>query len=232
MARRTVRSRPLRRSRRRLRLPSWLPVAGIVVVLAGVIGIFLALAPRGTAAQPSIGDHIHAALDIYVCGQKEPNLPAFEAGVHTHGDGLIHIHPQLASEEGSGAAVGKFFQYGGWELTGSTMSLPGGVTFKNGDPCPDGRPGVLRMLKYRLSWRSTSGDDSQFVSECSQVADADMQQVKDFPAYVPKDGDCLHLIFGPSSAPSAYGTPAPSAPPEPTVVPGDCGAGEGTCTQE
>ena len=94
MARRTVRSRKRSRSRFRLRLPSWLPIAAIVVVIVAVLGVFLAFA-RGTSAQPSIGDHIHAALDIYVCGQQEPNLPIFEAGVHTHGDGLIHIHPAV-----------------------------------------------------------------------------------------------------------------------------------------
>jgi hypothetical protein len=217
VARRTVRSRKRSRTRFRLRLPSWLPIAAIVVAIVAVLGVFLAFA-RGTSARPSIGDHIHAALDIYVCGQKEPDLPLFEAGVHTHGDGLIHIHPQSPSEEGTGASVGKFFQYGGWELSQSTLTLPA-ATFKVGDPCPDGQPGVLRMLKYRLSWRSTSGDDSQFVDECSRMPDADMQEVKDFPGYVPKDGDCLHLVFGPAGAPSVYGTPTPAGTPGPTVVP-------------
>ena len=218
MARRTVRSKQRRRPRFRLRLPSWLPVAGIVVVIAAVTGIFLAFA-RTTAAQPSIGDHVHAALDIYVCGQKEPNLPFFEAGIHTHGDGLIHIHPQLTTEEGAGASVGKFFQYGHWQLSDSTLTLPGDRTFKNGDSCPDGQTGVLRMLKYRLSWRSSSGDNGRLADECSRVTDADMEVVKDFAGYVPKDGDCLHLIFGPAGAPSVYGTPAPNRPSEPTVVP-------------
>ena len=218
MARRTVRSRKRSRSRFRLRLPSWLPVAGIVVVTVALIGIFLAFA-RQTSAQPSIGDHIHAALDIYVCGQKEPNLPFFAAGVHTHGDGLMHIHPESAAEEGAGAAVGKFFQYGGWELTTSTLSLPGDRTFNNGDPCPDGQTGVLRVLKYRLSWRSSSGDNGLLTDECSRVADADMEDVKDFPGYVPKDGDCLHIIFGPAGASSVYGTPTPVGTPGPTVVP-------------
>ena len=218
MARRAVRSRKRSRSRFRLRLPSWLPIAVIVVVIAAVLGVFLAFA-RGTSAQPSIGDHIHAALDIYVCGQQEPDLPFFEAGVHTHGDGIIHIHPESTSEEGTGASVGKFFQYGGWELSQSTLTLPADTTFKVGNPCPDGRPGVLRMLKYRLSWRSSSGDNSLLADECSRVADADMQDVKDFPGYVPKDGDCLHLVFGPAGAPSVYGTPTPTGTPGPTVVP-------------
>jgi hypothetical protein len=190
----------------------------VVAVTIAIIGAFLAFA-RGTSAQPSIGDHIHAAMNIYVCGQQEPNLPIFEAGVHTHGDGLLHIHPESASEEGAGAAVGKFFQYGGWELSQSTLTLPADTTFKVGDPCPDGRPGVLRMLKYRLSWRSSSGDNSLLADQCSRMADANMEEVQDFPNYVPKDGDCLHLIFGPAGAPSVYGSPSPTGTPGPTAVP-------------
>ncbi len=64
------------------------------------IGVFFFV--RETAAQPRIGDHIHAAMDIYVCGQHEPKLPQFEAGIHSHGDGLMHMHPQVSGEEGAG----------------------------------------------------------------------------------------------------------------------------------
>jgi hypothetical protein len=217
VARRTVRTKQRRRPRFRLRLPPWAPVIAVIAVIAGVIGVFFFV--RETAAQPRIGDHIHAAMDIYVCGEQEPVLPAFEAGIHTHGDGLMHMHPQFSNEEGVGAAVGKFFQYGHWELNGSTLTLPGGRTFKTGDACPDGQTGVLRMLKYRLQWRSDSGSHTDLADQCSRVADEDMEEVEDFPGYVPKDGECLHLIFGPAGAPSVYGTPAPDRPTEPTVVP-------------
>ena len=159
-------------------------------------------------------------MDIYVCGQHEPKLPQFEAGIHSHGDGLYHMHPQVTSEEGPGAAVGKFFEYAHWELSGSTLTLPGDRTFKNGDACPDGQTGVLRMLKYRLQWRSDSGAHDELSNQCSRLADADMEEVKDFPGYVPKDGDCLHLVFGPAGAPSVYGTPTPTGSPGPTAVPG------------
>jgi len=219
VARRTVRTKQRKRSRPRfrLRLPPWAPLVGVIAVVAAIVSLFFVT--RATAAQPRIGQHIHAAVDIYVCGQKEPKLPFFEAGIHTHGDGLMHMHPQFSNEEGAGAAVGRFFQYGHWELNGSTLTLPGDRTFKDGDSCPDGQTGVLRMLKYRLQWRSDTGSHTELADQCSRVADADMEEVKDFPAYVPKDGDCLHLIFGPAGAPSVYGTPAPTQPPEPTVVP-------------
>ena len=220
MAKRTVRSKHRRRPRFRLRLPPWAPVVGIVVTITvAVIGFFFFV--RETEARPSIGDHIHAAMNIYVCGQQEPILPAFEAGIHTHGDGLMHMHPQFSNEEGPGAAVGKFFEYGHWELNGSTLTLPRDRTFNDGDPCPDGRPGVLRMLKYRLRWRSDSGSHTELAEQCSRIADADMEVVEDFPGYVPKDGECLHLTFGPAGAPSVYGTPTPTGTPAPTPVPGD-----------
>jgi hypothetical protein len=217
VARRTVRTKQRRRPRFRLRLPPWAPVIVVVAVIAGVVGVFFFA--RETAAQPRIGDHIHAAMDIYACGQQEPDLPQFEAGIHTHGDGLYHMHPTSSSEEGVGAAVGKFFQYGHWQLNGSTLTLPGGHILKNGDACPDGQTGVLRMLKYRLQWRSDSGSYSEFADQCSRLTDADMEEVEDFPGYVPKDGECLHLIFGPAGAPSVYETPAPTGTPSPTAVP-------------
>jgi len=208
VARRTLRTKQRRRPRFRLRVPPWAPVVVVVVVVTAVIGLFFVV--RETAAQPRIGDHIHAAMDIYVCGQHEPKLPYFEAGIHSHGDGLYHMHPQVTSEEGIGAAVGKFFEYAHWELNGSTLTLPGDRTFKTGDPCPDGQPGVLRMMKYRLQWRSDSGSHEDLSAQCSRFADGDMEQVEDFPRYVPKDGDCLHLVFGPAGAPSVYGTPTPT----------------------
>ena len=217
MARRALRTKQRRRPRFRLRLPPWAPVVGIVVVVTAAIGLFFVV--RETAASPRIGDHIHAAMDIYVCGQHEPKLPQFEAGIHSHGDGLYHMHPQVTSEEGPGAAVGKFFEYAHWELSGSTLTLPGDRTFKTGDPCADGQPGVLRMLKYRLQWRSDSGSHEDLSAQCSHFADGDMEEVQDFPGYVPKDGDCLHLVFGPAGAPSVYGTATPTGTPGPTAVP-------------
>ena len=104
MARRTLRTKQRRRPRFRLRVPPWAPVVVVVVVVTAVIGLFFVV--RETAAQPRIGDHIHAAMDIYVCGQHEPKLPQFEAGIHSHGDGLYHMHPQVTSEEGPGVPVG------------------------------------------------------------------------------------------------------------------------------
>ena len=52
------------------------------------------------------------------------NVPSFEnqagtdkrAGLHSHGDGLMHIHPFTEDEAGDAATVGRFFDYGGWQV--------------------------------------------------------------------------------------------------------------------
>ena len=45
---------------------------------------------------PVVGDHWHVAVGFSRCGEALPE-PSDDAedrhGIHTHGDGLIHLHP-------------------------------------------------------------------------------------------------------------------------------------------
>ena len=79
----------------------------------------------------SVGDHWHAALGVNVCGQWLPGAPQFEqranqagqtAGIHSHGDGLIHLHP-FASDEGNNPSVGRFMEDGGWKLSSGVFTV-------------------------------------------------------------------------------------------------------------
>ncbi len=124
------------------------------------------------------GDHWHTALDINICGEWLDNPPAFEkpadnpnqaanAGIHSHGDGLIHTHPFVVSEEGKNATIGKFFSYGGWGLSSDSIDLGGSIStdtptqwpgpksaptktkWSNGDVCPFGQ---YKGEKVQLTW--------------------------------------------------------------------------------
>ncbi len=68
-------------------------------------------------------DHWHAAFGIYDCEQYLDPLsdgPRGDVtGIHTHSDGLIHIHPFLRSASGANARLGKFFDTVGLEVPGS-----------------------------------------------------------------------------------------------------------------
>ncbi len=153
--------------------PPWVPVVGIIFVVFGVLGLLFIT--RSATGSPRIGaDHWHSTYTSYVCGEKLQNAPTWEqSGVHTHGDGVIHIHPFTASEEGSGARLVKWFQYGSGKLDGDEFRLPGfSKTWKNGDECPDGSKGEVQV----------------FVNS---------QKLDDYTRYIPKDGDRIRILFGP-----------------------------------
>jgi uncharacterized cupredoxin-like copper-binding protein len=157
---------------RHMYVPPWVPVVGIIFVVFGVLALLFVT--RSATGAPRIGrDHWHATYTYFVCGEKQPNAPTWEAGVHTHGDGVIHIHPFSASEEGAGARLVKWFEYGGGKLDSDEIRMPGSsVTYKDGDECSDGSIGEVQV----------------FVNS---------QKLNDWDRYIPKDGDRIRLDFGP-----------------------------------
>ena len=68
------------------------------------------------------------------------------AGIHSHGDGLIHTHPFVNSEEGNNATLGKYANYGGWSVSSDSIDAwvgpqgdPSQKSWSNGDTCPFGK---------------------------------------------------------------------------------------------
>jgi plastocyanin len=162
------------RTLRRVRgmyVPPWVPVLFIIVVVFGILGALFVV--RTAAGKPRIGqDHWHATYSVFVCGQRQPNFPTWEAGVHTHGDGVIHIHPFVPAEEGAGARLVRWFEYGGGKLTQTEMRMPGDrEEYKNGDECDDGTEATLQV----------------FVNG---------EKLDDWSRYIPKDGDRVRIVFG------------------------------------
>ena len=84
----------------------WPALIGVVVVL-GVILIGISRSEiSGASTPPRIGkDHWHAAIGFYDCDHFLPNEAQFEnsEGLHTHGDGLIHLHPFSSAVAGKNA---------------------------------------------------------------------------------------------------------------------------------
>ena len=129
--------------------------------------------PTATVTGPRIGDHWHATYEIVVCGVSQPPVPQWLGGVHTHSDGLIHIHPLIPSEQGPGARLVKWFEYGGDLLTRTEVRIPGtGENHRNGDRCPGGAEAALRV--------SANGEP-----------------LDDWTDYIPQDGDSIRIVFGP-----------------------------------
>ncbi len=154
-------------------LPPWVPVVAIIFVVFGLLGLLFVT--RSATGAPRQGvDHWHAPYTFYICGEKQPNAPTWTgSGVHTHADGIIHIHPFTPAEEGAGARLSKWFDYGGGKLDGDEIRMPGSATtYKNGDECPDG----------------TTGEVQIFVNGV---------KLPDYKRFTPQDGDRIRMVFGP-----------------------------------
>jgi hypothetical protein len=155
-------------------LPAALSLAVVSVLVA------TALQADTVTSPPQLGDHWHALYEYYVCGEKQPNAPTWEgSGVHTHGDGIIHIHPFETYSEGRGARLVKWFEYGGGLLTNDSINMPGSsTTYRNGDECPDGSVGIIQVYV-------TSAETG--------IA----ERLDDWSEYIPQDGDRIAIGFGP-----------------------------------
>ncbi|MBV8161878.1 MAG: hypothetical protein JO265_13220 [Acidimicrobiia bacterium] len=142
---RTGGGRTTRRSRASWGFPT---VMGLVVVL-GVLGVWLsrdAAHHSAAADSPTVNDHWHAAYGFDICGNFLPDLPQPPnlIGLHTHGDGVIHIEPQdPVLDTGSHATLGRFVSgYPGLEMTPTSLTVLN-ETWKNGDPKCNGQAGFL-----------------------------------------------------------------------------------------
>ncbi len=134
------------------------PLIVAVVTLLGLGLIVYARQSRPGPGQgaPTANDHWHAAFGTYVCTEKGlevlPKLVGtledkdasgqftstkfVRTGIHSHGDGIMHWHPNTSgAATGSNAKLGLFLNNYDISLTDKKLSFPkeqGGQTFEEG----------------------------------------------------------------------------------------------------
>jgi hypothetical protein len=126
----------------------WLWYTTMLGVVA--VGMFLVIFSRNNVSQaatqpPTLKNHWHTAYAIDICGRLQPNIPqpATLIGIHTHGDGLIHVEPQNSLDTGKHATLGRFVSgIPGFKLSSTSIQYPGERVWKNGDKCGN-KPGQL-----------------------------------------------------------------------------------------
>jgi hypothetical protein len=122
------------------------PVALATVVVLGLALVIWARADRRSSVSnvaPAVGlDHWHVAYGFYICDKFLDPLPTVEPdplGIHTHGDGVIHIHPFSSSTSGRNAKLGKFFDHENVDMSNTKLKLPDKKgEWSNGDKCGEG----------------------------------------------------------------------------------------------
>jgi hypothetical protein len=142
-----------------------------VIALLGVIGIVASKGgDAGAKVGPNIGEHFHAALGVNICGQWKPNTPQYESakGVHSHGDGFIHMHPYSRAGANENATVGLFFSQADEKVSNDSIKLADGTDLKNGDECVnlDKKPGKLR---WSVNGEEKKGNPARYVPADREV---------------------------------------------------------------
>lgn len=97
------------------------------------------------------GDHWHASYGFYVCGEWMPSLPEWHdtAGVHSHGDGVVHIHPFGEAGAGRNATMGTFLKDApDVSLSDDKLEL-GDESWETGKDECDGEKGELVIARWK-----------------------------------------------------------------------------------
>lgn len=150
------------RDRRALGYPF---LVGLIIVLGLGLVVF-ARATRDAEVTPTLQDHWHAAYGVWDC-VSDSFLPPFQSeydpeGIHSHQDGVIHIHPFTSSVTGKLARISVFLTAMGAEITDDSLTLPGGQTLESGVDC-GGEEAVLQILRWEDAFEG--GEPSQIVIE-------------------------------------------------------------------
>jgi len=145
---------------------NWLwPAAVVVLVALGVTLVVVSRDPESAeAAAPTFGDHWHAAYGMTICG--EPVAPLADQngdanGIHTHEDGLIHIHPTSTEATGDNATLAVFAEEVGLVLEDDRLELPDGDTFVEGEDECEGEPGIVQVAV----WDGPDDETPEIVTE-------------------------------------------------------------------
>jgi hypothetical protein len=157
------------------------PAAIGAVVIVGVLLVVLSFGGTSDATAPRIGDHWHAAYGIYDCDSFLPNLQDIQddtSGIHTHGEGLMHIHPFSSRYTGKGANLFHFGQQTGFKLTDSSFKV-GNISRSNGDKCGK-KTGRVELVVWQ-----TPEDTTPTV------------RLKDIADFAPENGNVWVLAFVP-----------------------------------
>ena len=124
-------------------------MAVALVVVLGSLLVLWARTDREATSAPRVGDHWHSVYDIYVCDsfRSKVVLETDPNGIHTHGDGLLHIHPFNKLASGRDAVLGEFFSAFGGRIDDASVVLDTGEVLVEGADC-GGQPTVLKVARF------------------------------------------------------------------------------------
>jgi hypothetical protein len=180
-------------------------------------------------------DHWHTAYGVYVCDKwADPVTNQEDAnGIHTHGDGIVHVHPFTSKVAGKNATFGKFVTQVNAKIDTKSFTWPAGsekITKKNGDKCGetagevkvfyDGKPVTTDPNNIRLTDRGklviafvTPDTTAEKIGDPPSVPNLDsLTDVAPTDTSVPAD-PTASTVPGATTVPGAPGDTTPTTAP-------------------
>ncbi|MDQ6696075.1 MAG: hypothetical protein M3Z46_01285, partial [Actinomycetota bacterium] len=160
------------------------PAAIALIVAAGLLLVIFARGnnqsasanntpPRASVDPSKPSDHWHAAFAVNICGKEQPPVqdgPVDTLGIHTHGDGVIHIHPFVTRAAGKGATLGRFFTQVGLSTTDTSIRMPDKKIYQEGKTNCNGKPGVVSVAFWKVGLKAAKEKpDKVYTSDFSKV---------------------------------------------------------------
>ena len=123
-----------------------------------------------------LSDHWHEAYGFYVCDTFLRPVEDADRddllGIHTHGDGVIHIHPFSAAASGPNARLGLFGEQIGGAFLADGWRLPDGDEYRRGSATCGGQP--ADVVVYRWSVDDPNAPPDVFTANFGDIVfDAD-----------------------------------------------------------
>jgi hypothetical protein len=211
------------------------PLSILAVVVVGALLVVVARGANEEAAaqSPRVGEHWHAAYGVYICDTFLPpaaDIGPDTTGLHTHNDGVAHLHPFVNGYAGRNATLGGFGEMIGLSFGSGSVTYQG-TTYEDGYDCggqpaqvsvyawpaddPDAEPTVLTEDMGSLRF------DQDRLAVTIAVAPAGAEIPR--PESVPQLDQLTDVIAAPSTTTPPVSGSAPGTAPDTTAAP----AGEG-----
>jgi hypothetical protein len=164
------------------------------IALVCVLGVALIVYARSQdeaeAQPPTLQDHWHAAYGIYVCDSFTAPFQAQDDpdGIHSHQDGVIHIHPFSNRVTGENAKLSVFFDAMGAELTDDTLRLSDEEEYKEGEDQCDGEDAIVQVAYWANASEAADTDPQVFTENLGDISFDDDRAAITI-AFAPRNAD-------------------------------------------
>lgn len=177
------------------------PAVVVLIILIGIAVVAIARTQRDEEARPGLSDHWHSAYTVWDCtdggGAHQPifegrrnsqGYPYDPYGIHSHADGLIHIHPFTANATGKDAVMDKFFDAMFVNIDQNGIFAEEFGVISAVDAVCDGQPAVVQIVRWSSALTAVAAEpDERIYSDFGNVR-------------FQKDGEAFTIALAPRDA--------------------------------